>query len=298
MTQEPGRRRGYTAAPIEHKPTDSTIEGPAGGNVSSQSESSDLLVAFREGTTVYDQGSEGRDMFIVASGTVRMVRRFGNAERDLGVIEKGDFFGEMSLLEGTPRRATAVAGANCQLLPIDAATFAGILRQEPELLIRMLRKLSRRLYQHEAAQARADEIAAAPLRTGAELETPVAGDGPQPPPLPGATAASAVLVHEASGTQFPLSPQQVAIIGRYDSTSGTSPEIDLTEIDSGRSLSRRHARIHWKSDRFYLCEEPGVSNGTFLGSERLAAGADHPLEDGARLRCGIVDLVFKQTTPG
>ena len=308
----------------------------------------DLLTPYAKGATIYEQGAAGEDMYIVASGTVRMVRRLGAAERELGVIEKGDFFGEMSLLEGTPRRATAVAGADCQLLPIDSATFAGILRQEPELLIRMLRKLSRRLYQHEAAQDRADEIAASPFSTGTGKSVagaakaspppaPPAADEaapPAPPPAPPAAPASeaetapapapasakesaapkeaapaakdtsekkvptkkepnGALLHQETGTRFVVEREKPAVIGRFDSATGRSPEVDLTEIDSGRSLSRRHARVHWKDGCFHLREEPGVSNGTFLGTERLAAETDYALENGARIRCGVVDLLFE-----
>jgi pSer/pThr/pTyr-binding forkhead associated (FHA) protein len=83
-------------------------------------------------------------------------------------------------------------------------------------------------------------------------------------------------------------------VGRIDRATGFRPEVDLTELDTKRTLSRRHARILKRGDDFYVCEEKGAHNGTFVNGERLATGAEAKLVDGARVRFGLVELVFRR----
>src|SRR5258708_38747540 len=74
-----------------------------------------------------------------------MLNRRGGADRVLAVLEKGDFFGEMSVLEDMPRAASARALTDARLLQINGSTFDQLLQGNPEIAVRMLRKLSRRL---------------------------------------------------------------------------------------------------------------------------------------------------------
>jgi serine/threonine-protein kinase len=82
------------------------------------------------------------------------------------------------------------------------------------------------------------------------------------------------------------------LIGRYDPVTGQKPDVDLTEIDLKRSVSRRHARILQKDDGYVLVEEVGALNGTFVHGAKLTAGQAQPIEDGDQLGVGMVKLVF------
>ena len=68
-----------------------------------------FVVGFHSGDKVFNEGDTGATMFIVQSGAVRLFREIEEQRRDLGVMEKGDFFGEMSILEGLPRTHCAEA---------------------------------------------------------------------------------------------------------------------------------------------------------------------------------------------
>lgn len=273
-----------------------------------------LLVPHRAGSVIFQEGQSGSEMFIIESGSVEIAHRYGPQEKRLALLEAGDFFGEMSVLEDLPRSATARAVSDCRLLPIDASTFDQMLRDYPEVAVRMLRKLSHRLRQHEEAQQRAGELARevlagmqrsdlgqlAPVSTptSAHPVAPPAAPAPTPPVAPPPVAAAprqpvATLVHAASGKTFSLGAKAESLVGRFDPVTEQSPEIDLTDLDQQRSLSRRHARLMRRDGRFFVREEIGTANGTFVGGERLATGKEREIRDGDQLRFGRVDLTFR-----
>ncbi len=83
------------------------------------------------------------------------------------------------------------------------------------------------------------------------------------------------------------------MIGRYDPVTETQPEVDLTPVDIKRSVSRRHARITVANGNFFLVEEVGALNGTFINGTRLVSGRPTPLKDGDSLGLGTVKLIFR-----
>lgn len=260
-----------------------------------------LLVSYRAGDVIYREARPGSEMYIVEEGQVEIVKRLGPEERRLALLEAGDFFGEMSVLENSPRRATARAVTDCRLLPIDATTFDRMLREYPEITVRMMRTLSRRLDEHEEASLRAAQIAAGHLagvpRAGLEELKPVIGAPPAETPAAASTGSApsqpARLLHPETGTTFALLPGPETVIGRFDPVTGMSPDIDLREVDTRRTMSRRHARISSREGKFFIQEEVGTANGTFVRGTRLATGKEHEIRSGDRLRLGLVELVFE-----
>jgi predicted component of type VI protein secretion system len=273
-----------------------------------------LLVSFDAGQTVYEAGEQGEVMYIVESGEVDLVDPLGT----IANLQAGDFFGEMSLLEPGGRRSTAKAASACSLLPIDALTLDQLLKNHPEVLIRLLRKLAQKLQENrlerrqliEELQSRVEAAAAAPAETApaapppaapepAAPPEPAAAPPPEPEPEPeaepeaAATDELAFLVHTESATRFPIALDTTHTIGRFDPSTQTAPDIDLTELDTGRSLSRRHARLIHRDNQYFLREEIGTANGTSVGGAQLTAGQDHPLRNGDRLRLGFVELRFE-----
>ena len=72
-------------------------------------------------------------------------RTIDGFDQTLTVLEKGDFFGEMSVLEGMPRSASAEAEEDCDLIKINSANFVAMIKSNVEIAIRIMRKLSLRL---------------------------------------------------------------------------------------------------------------------------------------------------------
>jgi hypothetical protein len=262
---------------------------------SSEDARSRFLVEFAAGGTIVEEGKTGAEMFIIEDGEVDILRTYAGTEKVLSTLGPGDFFGEMSVLENRPRSATARARTACRLLPIDASTLDALLREHPEIAVRMLRKLSGRVRRYEEEEERAVKAARSALGELSRTDVPkeaveVAGVVPAPPSSAGAVSAR---LDHASGKSFQLVDGAEAVVGRFDPVTETSPEVDLGSVDDQRSTSRRHARIAGRGGRFYLREEVGTANGTWVGAERLASGVERELADGDALRFGRVDLVFR-----
>lgn len=111
---------------------------------------SDLLQRYgrsvAKGTVLFREGEPGSEMFVVQSGEVQLSRELrGEGEEVLAVLGAGEFFGEMSILNGKPRTATATVVNDAQLLVLDPKTFEGMLRANTEIAVRMIKKLALRL---------------------------------------------------------------------------------------------------------------------------------------------------------
>jgi CRP/FNR family transcriptional regulator, cyclic AMP receptor protein len=130
-------------------------------------------------------------------------------------------------------------------------------------------------------------VPAAPAAS-APVEAPVA-----PVAAAVAPAGGLALVHTASGQRFVLDPAcSEFLVGRIDPVTGITPEINLGPLDSGRSLSRRHAKLLRQGALLLLREEVGTANGTFLNGQRLATGTPVAIKPGDSLRFGTIEIVL------
>ena len=246
-----------------------------------------FVVKYGAGDSIYHEGDVGATMYIVQSGRVRLFRELDGARTVLGELEKGDFFGEMSILEGLPRNTSAEASDSAELIEINGNTFDKMIRGNIEIAIRMLRKLSIRL--REAERALSENAAA---QVAAAAQSAVRGSSV------GSSSARDIqevdgrrIVSVDTGTAYALEGVET-LIGRYDPVTEQSPDIDLTEVDLKRSVSRRHARLMKTDDGFALVEEVGALNGTFVNGNKLAAGQPADLVDGDEIGIGMVKLIF------
>jgi CRP-like cAMP-binding protein len=96
---------------------------------------------FAAGSTLIRAGDTGRSFYVLLDGTARIVRPSGGSRR----LGAGDYFGEMSLLDGAPRSADVVAVGDVLTLTIDRPGFAKLLRAEPAIAQALLSTLAARL---------------------------------------------------------------------------------------------------------------------------------------------------------
>lgn len=243
-----------------------------------------FLTRFPAGHVLFREGDSGEDMYIIQGGRVAIKKKVRDAEAVLAVMEKGDFFGEMAVLERLPRSATAEVLEPSDIIVISSETFGDMIKTNPEIAVRMLRKYSIRLREtNRQIEQMLDQGAVRP---------PEAKE-PPPPPTSGTIQAEALgyLVSTSTGSVFPvLRPD--SLIGRFDSVTGMHPEIDLTDEDQSRNVSRRHARLVVREGRFFVAEEIGTMNGTFLNGQKLTTGVLTPLSDGDELTLCRLVLTF------
>lgn len=240
-----------------------------------------FLVRYGAGERIFTEGDLGTTMYVVQSGKVQLFRLVDDQRRVHGVMEKGDFFGEMSILEGLPRTVSAEATEDSDLIEINSMTFDKMIKGNIEIAIRMLRKLSIRLRE---AERRIETMQPGMLQGAAARSTQIPQRGQK-------TEGGAHLTVEGDSATFPVTGSDT-LIGRYDPVTELMPDVDLTQVDLKRSVSRRHARITRTADGYALVEEVGALNGTFVNGQKLLAGRPQPVEDGDRIACGMVKLAF------
>lgn len=100
---------------------------------------------FAAGETVIRQGDTGVGLFVILGGKVRVIQQSGGTERELGVYGKDAVLGEMALLDDLPRTATVVASEPTQVLIIPVWDFRAALRENPDIALKLLAVLSKRL---------------------------------------------------------------------------------------------------------------------------------------------------------
>ncbi len=245
-----------------------------------------LTVSYPAGERIVLAGERGTCMFVVQDGTVRLSRGGvdGRAATEVGLLEKGDFFGEGALLEGRPYTSDAEAVTDCEIVEIGASTFHRMLQSHPEITVRMMRKIAGRMERLE------NRLTSAGV---ADVEPP-----PAPAPVPPAAEPAAVaapsnarLIVEGAGEIYALAGSEM-LVGRYDPVTEVQPEIDLSNVDTKRSVSRRHARLKLEDGVWLVSEEVGTLNGTFVNGERINTGRSLPLKHGDVLSFGMVRMVY------
>ncbi|HZC33670.1 MAG TPA: Crp/Fnr family transcriptional regulator [Candidatus Bathyarchaeia archaeon] len=111
------------------------------------------LRRFRRGETVFHQGDPGDALFIVASGSVKVVlpSEVGPEPAIVAILGPGEFFGELAILDGAPHSATIVAVEATETLVLRREAFLALIDSDPELRRALLASLAgeiRRLTGH------------------------------------------------------------------------------------------------------------------------------------------------------
>jgi len=105
----------------------------------------ECLEDFEDGECVFEEGDTGRDLYIVQSGEVAIIKKTSTAVIEMAVFKKGDFFGDMALLQSLPRYASAYAKGKTKLLILKPAGFLLKIRRDPTFAFEMLQQLSYRV---------------------------------------------------------------------------------------------------------------------------------------------------------
>lgn len=102
--------------------------------------------SFPKDALMIQQAETGNSMFFIANGKVKVVM-FGEDGREviLSSLRDGDFFGEMSLIDGQPRSASVVATEDTTLFELPRDGFLQALRLQSELMVKIMLEMSRRL---------------------------------------------------------------------------------------------------------------------------------------------------------
>src|SRR5579883_2882773 len=92
---------------------------------------------FAAGETLFREGEQAREAFLLQEGRVRLLKRVRMVERSLIVLKPGDLFGELALLEDASCHSTAVALTDGAVLALDRHTFKALLENHPSVATRV-----------------------------------------------------------------------------------------------------------------------------------------------------------------
>lgn len=98
------------------------------------------------GESIFKEGEMGNVMYVIMEGEVEIRKKTGKASyKTLVLLKKGDFFGEMAIIERKPRTASAVARTQCKLIMLDTDAFYSMVENSSDFAVKMIKTLSSRL---------------------------------------------------------------------------------------------------------------------------------------------------------
>lgn len=100
---------------------------------------------FKKGDIIFHQGNPSDCAFIIGSGSVEIVKETTEGEKVIGKLNENEIFGEMGLIDGQPRSATARALEDSVMYVINRNSFDILVQKNPKALLPILKVLTSRL---------------------------------------------------------------------------------------------------------------------------------------------------------
>ncbi len=95
--------------------------------------------------TIFTEGELAAHLYIIAEGTVQLVKEIDGMPRGLRQLSRGDYFGEVALFDDAPLWDSAIAQTDCTLLKLEKNRFLSLITQRPHMILEICRFLSQRL---------------------------------------------------------------------------------------------------------------------------------------------------------
>ena len=98
------------------------------------------------GDVIFEEGSTGRELYVVLDGEVEIAKLNGGSKTVIITLGKGEFFGEMAVIDGSSRSAPAIAASpDTRVMRINHARFVYLVSQQPAFALMIMDALSKRL---------------------------------------------------------------------------------------------------------------------------------------------------------
>lgn len=101
--------------------------------------------AFQPGETIFEENEDGDHMFIIQEGRVKISRQIAGKDLPVAILEKGEFFGEMAIVNRIQRTASASAVERTLLLAFDRTGLEQLVEKNPKIALSIIDRLCRRL---------------------------------------------------------------------------------------------------------------------------------------------------------
>jgi CRP-like cAMP-binding protein len=245
-----------------------------------------LITKYSAGAIIYKKGDIQTDFYIINKGKIQL--KNDENGQILVTLGKGDFFGEESLNNEQSAIYTVEVIDDADMIKIPYISLTEMLKQMPDIALKILKKLSEKHIKIQSflmsMATSAPQIPTNPTDKETKKEDQTSGKI-----SPG---IKAYLIIQRSNRIVQLTKTQT-VLGRRDYTTGFVPDIDLTDEDEEKYISRKHSQVLFNDGKFYLSEEPGAINGTFLNGNKLQTGVKHELHTEDEITLCQLNVVFK-----
>lgn len=106
-----------------------------------------LLKKYKAGTILFHENDHSRELYIIQTGKVKIYRMIGKHEMQLTVLGEGSVLGEMALIDGEPRSASAKVIEDSDLIQLDSETFNEEIEGVPPWFMTIIKMTSQKIYQ-------------------------------------------------------------------------------------------------------------------------------------------------------
>ncbi len=101
---------------------------------------------YQPGEIVFAEYEPGDSFYLIQAGRVRITKIVGDIEKNIDILSAPEIFGEMAILEGAPRSATAIALDTIKVLEFNRANFEILMIGNPQIALRLLKVFTKRIY--------------------------------------------------------------------------------------------------------------------------------------------------------
>lgn len=105
-----------------------------------------FAVTYRGGDIIFCEYEPGDAFYLIQNGRVQITKIMGDIEKTLDVLQPGEIFGEMAILEEAPRSATAIAFEDVKCLEFNRENFEILMRGNPAIALKLLKLFTKRIY--------------------------------------------------------------------------------------------------------------------------------------------------------
>jgi CRP-like cAMP-binding protein len=101
---------------------------------------------FQAGEMIFSEFEPGDNFYLIQSGRVELVKIIGDIEKTLDILQPSEMFGEMAILENSPRSATAIALDTVKVLEFNQQNFDILMMGNPKIALTLLKMFTKRIY--------------------------------------------------------------------------------------------------------------------------------------------------------
>jgi CRP/FNR family transcriptional regulator, cyclic AMP receptor protein len=101
---------------------------------------------FKKGEIIFCEFEPGDTCYLIQFGRVQIIRIMGDIEKTIDILEPGEIFGEMAILEQAPRSATTVALDDVEVLEFNRENFVILMQGNPQIALKLLKLFTKRIY--------------------------------------------------------------------------------------------------------------------------------------------------------